>query len=252
MSNSKLTTYVKFSPMCTKPRRHKIDTITIHHMAGILTVEQCGEVFQTRQASTQYGIDRFGHVGLYVDEVNRAWSTSNPENDHRAINIELANSTLAPEWKVSDAAIEKCIELCVDICQRNDIKRINFTGDKTGNLTMHKWFYNTNCPGVYLESKFPYIAREINKRLEGDDMTEAEVRKIIKEELANILAGYNSKPSGWAADKKLLDGTIEPGILTQAKEIGITDGTRPLGYAKREEVAAMVLKGVKLAKDANK
>lgn len=236
MSNSKLTTYVKFSPMCTKPRRHKIDTITIHHMAGILTVEQCGEVFQTRQASTQYGIDRFGHVGLYVDEVNRAWSTSNPENDHRAINIELANSTLAPEWKVSDAAIEKCIELCVDICQRNDIKRINFTGDKTGNLTMHKWFYNTNCPGVYLESKFPYIAREINKRLEGDDMTEAEVTRIVK----NILAGYNTKPSAWAEQAK----TIE-----NAKAAGITaDGQRPGGYATREEVMQMILKAL-VAKD---
>ena len=232
MSNSKLTTYVKFSPMCTKPRRHKIDTITIHHMAGILTVEQCGEVFQTRQASTQYGIDRFGHVGLYVDEVNRAWSTSNPENDHRAINFELANSTLAPEWKVSDAAIEKCIELCVDICQRNDIKRINFTGDKTGNLTMHKWFYNTNCPGVYLESKFPYIAREINKRLEGDDMTEAEVTRIVK----NILAGYNTKPSTWAKEAKTIENAMAAGITK--------DGQRPGGYATREEVMQMILKAI--------
>ena len=227
MSNSKLTTYVKFSPMCTKPRRHKIDTITIHHMAGILTVEQCGEVFQTRQASTHYGIDRFGHVGLYVDEVNRAWSTSNPENDHRAINIELANSTLAPEWKVSDAAIEKCIELCVDICQRNDIKRINFTGDKTGNLTMHKWFYNTNCPGVYLESKFPYIAQQINKRLEGE-------RDVTPTEVKNLMAGYNTSPSKWAKDNKTIETAVAMGISS--------NGERPGGVVTREECMQMCIK----------
>ena len=30
---------------------------------------------------------------------------------------------------------------------------------------MHKWFAATACPGPYLESKFPYIADEVNKRL---------------------------------------------------------------------------------------
>ena len=30
---------------------------------------------------------------------------------------------------------------------------------------MHKYFAATGCPGPYLESKFPYIAKEVNKRL---------------------------------------------------------------------------------------
>jgi hypothetical protein len=30
---------------------------------------------------------------------------------------------------------------------------------------MHKWFAATACPGPYLESKFPYIAEQINARL---------------------------------------------------------------------------------------
>jgi hypothetical protein len=81
------------------------------------------------------------------------------------VTIEVANITGAPDWKVSDIALNKTIDLCVDICKRNNIKRLNFTGDKTGNLTMHKWFAATACPGPYLESKFPYIANEVNKRL---------------------------------------------------------------------------------------
>lgn len=55
--------------------------------------------------------------------------------------------------------------MCVDICQRHGIKQLNFTGDASGSLTMHKYFANTNCPGPYLESKFPWLAEQVNKRL---------------------------------------------------------------------------------------
>lgn len=167
MIGSSLVDYVKVSPHKTSPRNSKIDTITIHHMAGDLSVEQCGEVFQNREASAHYGIDNDGRVGQYVSEDDRSWSTANGDNDHRAINIELANDSLSPNWHVSDRVIKKCIELCVDICKRNKISKINFTGDKSGNLTMHKWFMATACPGPYLENKFQYIADEINKRLSG-------------------------------------------------------------------------------------
>ena len=56
MSNSKLVSYTKISPHRTSPRNDKIRKITVHHMAGNLSVETCGNVFQTRQASANYGI----------------------------------------------------------------------------------------------------------------------------------------------------------------------------------------------------
>lgn len=164
MSNSKLVDYTKISPHRDK-RTNTIKKITIHHMAGKLSVEQCGEVFQKREASTNYGIGTDGRVGMYVEEKDRAWATANPENDHQAINIELANDSLAPDWHVSDKVIAKCILLCADICKRNGIEKLNYTGDKSGNLTMHKWFMATACPGPYLEKKFKYIADEVNKLL---------------------------------------------------------------------------------------
>lgn len=174
MSNSKLVSYTKLSPNCNKPRSHKIDKITIHHMAGNLTVEQCGNVFSrgTRQASSNYGIGTDGRVGMYVEECNRSWCSSSPENDHRAVTIEVANDQIGGNWHVSDTALAKLIDLCVDICQRNGIKKLNYTGDKTGNLTMHKWFAATACPGPYLSSKFPYIAQEVNKRLSAGGTAE--------------------------------------------------------------------------------
>ena len=167
MSNSSLVNYTQFSPNCSKPRNHSIDKITIHHMAGNLTVEQCGGVFapSSREASANYGIGTDGRVGLYVDEANRSWCSSNSANDNRAITIEVANDEVGGDWHVSDTALAKLITLCSDICKRNDIAKLNYTGDKSGNLTMHKWFAATACPGPYLESKFPYIAEQVNALL---------------------------------------------------------------------------------------
>ena len=167
MSNSSLVNYTQFSPNCSKPRNHSIDKITIHHMAGNLTVEQCGGVFapSSREASANYGIGTDGRVGLYVDEANRSWCSSNSANDNRAVTNEVANDEVGGDWHVSDTALAKLITLCSDICKRNDIAKLNYTGDKSGNLTMHKWFAATACPGPYLESKFPYIAEQVNALL---------------------------------------------------------------------------------------
>lgn len=172
MSNSNLIDYKLISPNSTNPRTNKIQKITIHHMAGNLSVETCGRVFQKKKVSSNYGIDSDGRVGLYVEEHNRAWTSSNPTNDHQAVTIEVANDEIGGDWHVSDKALSKLIDLCVDICKRNSIKQLNFTGDKRGNLTMHKWFIATDCPGAYLESKFPYIASEVNKRLTRTETTQ--------------------------------------------------------------------------------
>ena len=195
MSNSKLVNYTKLSPYCNKPRNAKIDKITIHHMAGNLTVEQCGNVFasSSADASANYGVGSDGRIGLYVDEANRAWTSSNRDNDHRAVTIEVANDGGAPDWHISDKALEATIKLCVDICKRNGIKQLNYTGDKTGNLTRHNMFAATTCPGPYLQGKLPYIADEVNKRLGVQPEQKQEVCKVEVKVLRNGAKGQPVK-----------------------------------------------------------
>jgi hypothetical protein len=167
MSNSSLVNYIRISPNSNNPRNKPITKITPHHMAGKLSVETCGNVFApvSRKASANYSIDSDGRVGMYVEEKNRAWTSSSAANDHQAVTIEVANDRIGGDWHVSDKALAKLIELCVDICRRNDIPKLVYTGDATGNLTRHNMFTATSCPGPYLQSKFPYIAEEVNKRL---------------------------------------------------------------------------------------
>lgn len=72
------------------------------------------------------------------------------------------------------------------------------------------------------------------KPKEEIDMTKAEVVALIDERIQAALEGKNTAASDWAKDE-----------LARAVAAGITDGTRPGGYAKREEVAAMVLRSRK-------
>lgn len=166
--NSPLTDYVYLSANADFPRGQKISRITIHHMAGDLTLEALGETFseRDRRASSNYAIDSQGRVALYVEEGNRAWTSSSRENDDMAVTIEVANDETGGGWHVSDEAYDALIALCADICERNGIRELVFTGNTEGNLTLHKMFSGTTeCPGPYLESRMPDIADAVNERL---------------------------------------------------------------------------------------
>lgn len=168
MSNSSLVNYTRISPN-SSVRTQKITKITVHHMSGNLSVETCGSVFapSSRQASSNYGIGSDGRVGMYVPENRRAWTSSSAWNDQRAVTIEVANCRLGGDWPVSAAAWNKLVDLCVDICKRNGIKALTWTGNKNGSLTCHYMFASTDCPGPYLKARMPELARIVTARLNG-------------------------------------------------------------------------------------
>lgn len=197
-------------------------------MAGNLSVESCGNIFarRSRQASSNYGIDSNGNVGMYVEEKNRAWTSGNADNDNQAITIEVANDGGAPNWHVSDKAMAKLIELCVDICRRNNIKSLNFTGNKDGNLTMHCYFQATACPGTYLKSKFGYIADEVNKRLSTSSNSAADNNTASKPDIIYAVKIAN----GWLpAVKNTEDYAGLENKAAVAVMMKLSDGT-PLKY----------------------
>ena len=147
---------------------YKICKFTPHHMAGILTGEQCGRIFQNpnRQASSNYGIGNDGQIWGYVDEENRTWTSSNRKNDYQAITVEVSNCEVGGEWKISDAAWNSLVNLAVDVCQRYGF-RLTYDGTPNGSLTTHDMFANTNCPGPYLKSRMNELASTVNAILDG-------------------------------------------------------------------------------------
>ena len=174
MSNSPLVSYTKISPNKSSPRNHKIDTVTIHCVVGQCSVETLGNVFAptSRQASSNYGIGYDGRIGMYVEEKDRSWCSSNAANDNRAITIEVASDTKEP-YAVNAKAYSALIDLLVDICKRNGIKELVWSTNKADrvnhkngcNMTVHRDYANKSCPGTYLYERHAQIASEVNKRL---------------------------------------------------------------------------------------
>lgn len=204
MGYSSLVEYVKISPNKTSPRNHAIDTITIHCMAGNLTIETCANVFapSSRQASSNYGVGSDGRIGCYVDENDRSWCSSNRANDMRAITIEVANDGGADTgWHVSGVAMSSLIKLVADVCRRNGISKLVWSDSKDDrinhrngcNMTVHRDFKNKDCPGAYLMSKMPYIADEVNKLLGASCGSSTPVKSLeeIAKEVINGKWGNN-------------------------------------------------------------
>lgn len=163
MGYSALTNATIMSPNHSGSRYNSISKITIHHMAGNLSIETCGNVFlnPNRQASSNYGIDSDGRIACYVDEENHPWTSANWDNDDRAITIEVANSETGGDWPISQEAYASLIRLCADICNRYGIYPY-YDGTPSATLTEHCMFVATNCPGPTIH------AMQVNHVIEND------------------------------------------------------------------------------------
>lgn len=142
----------------------KICKFTPHYMAGNLTLEGCVGVWVNRDASANYGIDSNGNIACYVQEENRAWTSSSASNDNQAITVEVANISNTT-GEITNAAWQSLVRLATDVCHRYNF-RLNFTGNPSGSLTMHKMFSSTSCPGPWIESHIRELADTVNKNLD--------------------------------------------------------------------------------------
>ena len=180
-TNSPMVVYTKLSPNHSGQRTMEIDRITPHCVVGQCTAEGLGDWFykSSTQASSNYGIDKDGRVGMYVEEKNRSWCSSSGANDQRAITIECASDTTEP-YAFKDIVYQRLIELCVDICKRNGKNKLIWFGgkDKTLNyapksgemiLTVHRWFANKSCPGNWMYARMGDLAEKVTKALQGSD-----------------------------------------------------------------------------------
>ena len=209
MSNSALISYTKLSPNHSGKRTKKIDTITIHCMAGQLSVESCGALFaqSSRQASSNYGIGNDGRIALYVDEGNRSWCTSSNANDQRAVTIEVASDATHP-YAVNSKAYDALLDLVTDICKRNGIAKLVWSTNKNErmnhlngcNMTVHRDYANKACPGDWLYNRHGEIAAE--QLYEGQGRGE-EKKKYVLEFLASM---------GFTVDEEAVNAAIEAAV----------------------------------------
>lgn len=233
MSNSSLVNYTKISPNRTSPRTHAIDTITIHCVVGQVTVESLGNIFAptSKQASSNYGIGKDGKIGMYVEEKDRSWCSSNAANDHRAVTIEVASDTTEP-YAVTSAAYNALLDLVTDICKRNGIKKLVWSTSKSDrvshkngcNMTVHRDYANKSCPGTYLYERHGEIAAEVNRRLGATGTTGTTT--ITGETVYTVVAGDTligiAKKYGTTYQKLAeYNGISNPSLISVGQKIKI-------------------------------
>ena len=228
MSNSPLVSYTRISPNKTAPRNHKIDTITIHCVVGQCTVETLGNIFAptSRQASSNYGVGTDGRIGMYVEEKDRSWCSSNAANDNRAVTIEVASDTTHP-YAVNDKAFAALLDLVTDICKRNGIDRLVWSTNKADrvnhkngcNMTVHRDYANKSCPGDYLYNRHGEIAAEVNRRLGASTIQGGEVVYTVQkgDTLSGIAAKYGTTYQKIAA----YNGIANPNLIRVGQKIKI-------------------------------
>lgn len=193
MSKSPLVTYTKLSPNHSGLRTHAIDRITPHCVVGQCSIETLGDIFapSSKKTSSNYGIGADGRIGMYVGEKNRSWCSSSNANDQRAVTIECASDTYEP-YAMNEKVYDALVNLCTDICQRNEKNKLLWLEDKNKTLnyspksnemvlTVHRWFVNKSCPGNWLYARLGDLANKVTENLQGAHTPSKSIDTIAKE-----------------------------------------------------------------------
>ena len=174
-SNSPLVEYENI--MTSKkivPRTHAIDAVTIHCIGANINVEEYGNVICIDQKCIpNYVVGKDGRVGLFVNESYRSDCSDNWQNDDRAVTIEVASADYTP-FLVKDIVYQSLAKLVADICIRNGIRQLKWSDSKDDrinyrngcNMTVHRDFIGTACPGDFLMKRMPALESKVNAILE--------------------------------------------------------------------------------------
>jgi N-acetylmuramoyl-L-alanine amidase len=137
----------------------KIRYVVIHHNAGMLSIDQIWQVWQTREASAYYQVTIDGQIGQLVNDSDTAWHAANLTRNQESIGIEHANSGGASaDWPIAEKTREEGAHLVAAICRYYGLGRPAWGV----NVRPHSETGQTSCPyrlGPNGEYGKAYIAR---------------------------------------------------------------------------------------------
>jgi len=170
MTHSKLTNRIHLAPASQHSSRNgtTVDTFLIHHQASTNSAAtESAMVNATKDVSANYIITNEGELVLIVDEDRRAHTSGSRYDggrgaqwDRRSITVEIENETGAPDWKISEKAIQKAARLLVDLRRRRKVT------NALGHRDLWERFrasYPTFCPGPDTVAKIVNAADALTK-----------------------------------------------------------------------------------------
>lgn len=176
------------------------------------------------QASWHYCVDE-NCITRSIPENEVAWHAGDGagSGNYKTVAIEICMNSDGNIKRATDNATE----LTADILRRHGMKQAE------GYVYQHNHWSGKNCPQKIREGA-PYnwqaFLNKVNQILEEEEMTEEQVKAIVKK----VLAESKDQPSSWASAD-----------WAGATKLGITDGSKPQAYITREQVATMIMRAVK-------
>jgi hypothetical protein len=152
----------------------KIDTLQIHHatmtsLSGLIGLMQPGG--RTVSANGAMGND--GHLVEVVPLANRPF-TSATSYDRRSLTVEVCNTTLSPNWGISDACHVRLARLAVGMYRKGllgSLSRKHIIGHREVPGT-----YATACPGPSMDlDRIVALAVQMNAAPALDGVTPIEL-----------------------------------------------------------------------------
>ena len=119
---------------------YNINKIVLHHNAGDLTIRDCYNVWQSREASAHYQVESSGRIGQLVWDNNTAWHAGDWVVNCSSIGIEHANRGDS----ITDEVIENGAHLVASLCKFYGLGRPTWGVNVFG----HSNFAPTACPGA--------------------------------------------------------------------------------------------------------
>lgn len=214
-------------------RAGPIQYIVVHYTANQEdTAKNNADYFAwtVTKTSAHYFVDR-DEIWQSVREEDTAWHCGSSHPVHpccrnsNSIGVEMCDSA----GEVPEKVRERTAGLVRELMERYQVppERVLRHYDVTGK----------KCPAPWVDH--PGAWEEFKSMLEVEDLTEEQVRKIVREELAaQESKRNNAAASGWA--EPYIKEAIQAGILA-----GVDDGTggltiaSPQGLSTRQEMATM-------------
>ena len=137
----------------------------------------------------------------------------------------MASDSTHP-YAITEKAMAALIELCADICRRNGIKQLLWSGDKNlvgnpakQNMTVHRWFANKACPGDYIYQRLGDIATKVNAKLGAAGTAQAPAAPVSGVPYkVRITATDLRIRKGPGTDSAIVQKAIAPGAYTIVSE----------------------------------
>lgn len=158
----------------TRGRAGSIQAVTIHHMAGNLSIGDCYNVWTNNEASAHYAVQSDGRIGQLVNDSDTAWACGNTWANNNTISIEHANNSSNP-WTVYPKALDAGAHLTAAICAHYGLGEPEWMV----NVFPHKYWSPTACPGELAGSQ------------------NAEYMRLAKKYYAEIKGGTVSSGAKW-------------------------------------------------------